>query len=558
MAQRLAGRLPERRRRPAVIVAAILRTPDRPGGPSCLFRTEPADRTSARQPGDRVMLKRSALALAAVLASLIETPAFASLDNDPFVYDPSFNYGVVLEDRFASPTTASYLLGLRIARADNGDLIAAGIVPAAYASAPPANNLGLVRYGPHGERLAWSAPSSQFVFFEDRYVDYPNSTSGNIGWVEDLKMINGRIYALTDSGGAQRDVRIAIFSDGGAFIDDMPAFTTGLDEVGAALIPYTYPTFDGSGNPITQQMLIAVATYATSIGRQIITMKRFVVSPLDGSLAVDSSFGISNNGAMDQPLPDSFCDAGANCSWFVTDGVAVRDTTNAPTLYLTGTVMTSGSESDAFVAAIDGYDGRMAGTFGHGDGIYVNYLEGSSYGVSVAVAPAADAANDVVYLASNTAESCGQKGAVTKLRAEVTLPEGTMTLPDFFWGDGGTRDIGGNPGSCGNVFTYLTRVVLDGDRLAFSGYESLVSTIPDPLFSVVRVSDGALTEFARAGFTPMRADGTPWGGAIFTDLVATGSGRYATTGFLYDDAAGDALLFGTAQLVSDRIFADGF
>lgn len=505
------------------------------------------------------MSKTSALALAAVLAGLGAKPATASpLDNDPFVYDPAFNYGLVLEDRFASPTTASYLLGLRLARAANGDVIAAGIVPAAYESSPPANNLGLVRYGPHGERLAWSAPSSQFVFFEDRYVDYPNSTSGSIGWVDDLKIIGGRIYALTDSAGGSRDVRIAIFTDGGAFVDDTPAFATGLDEVGAALIPYTYPTFDGSGNPVTQQMLIAVATYATSIGRQIITMKRFVVSPIDGSLAVDLSFGVSNNGAMDQPLPDAFCDAGANCSWFVTDGVAARDTINSPTLYLTGTVMTSASASNAFVAAINGYDGSMATTFGHGDGIYVNYLAGSSHGVSVAVTPAADAANDVVYLASNELESCGQKGAVTKLRAEVTTAQGTMTLPDFLWADGGTRDIGGNPGSCGNVYTYLTHVVLDGDRLAFSGYETLVSTIPDPLFSVVRVSDGTLTEFARAGFTPMRADGTPWGGAVFSDLVAMGDGRYATTGYLYDASANDALLFGTAELVSDRIFGDGF
>jgi hypothetical protein len=493
------------------------------------------------------MSKTSTLTLAALLASFIETPAFASLDNDPFVYDPSFNYGLVLEDRFASTTTASYLLGQRLARAANGDIVAAGIVPAAYQSSPPANNLGLVRYGSHGERLAWSAPSSQYAFYEDRYINYPNSTSGNVGWVEDLKIVGGRIYALTDSAAGSRDVRIAIFTDGGAFIDDMPAFTTGLDEVGAALIPYTYPTFDGNGNPITQQMLIAVATYATSIGRQIITMKRFVVSPLDGSLTVDLSFGVSNNGAMDQPLPDSFCDA-----------MAARDTTSSPTLYLTGTVLTSGSESDAFVAAINGYDGSMAATFGHGDGIYVNYLSGSSRGVSLAVAPAVDAANDVVYLAANTAESCGQKGGVTKLRAEVILPEGTMTLPDFFWGDGGTRDIGGNPGSCGNVYTYLTHVVLDGDRLAFSGYENVVSTIPDPLFSVVRVSDGVLTEFARAGFTPVRGDGTPWGGAVFSDIVAMGGGRYATTGCLYDASASDAVLFGTAQLVADRIFGDGF
>ena len=503
------------------------------------------------------MLKTHAIALAVLAAGLSAKPALASLDDDPFVYDPAFNYGLILEDRFAATTTASYLLGLHIARAANGDVVAAGIVPAAFQVSPPANNIGLVRYGANGERLAWSAPSSQFVFYEDRYVDYPNSTTGNVGWVDDLIALNGRFYALTDRVGAQRDVRIAIFTDGGAFIDDMPAFVTGLDETGAALIPYTYPTFDGSGNPVTQQMLIAVATYASGTGRQIITMKRFVVSPVDGSLDVDNTFGVSGNGAMDQPLPDAFCDAGSNCSWSVKDGVAARDDTASPTLYLTGTAATSGSSTNAFVAAINGYDGSLSASFGHGDGIYVNYLDGSSGGVSVAVAPAADPANDVVYLASDVAEPCGQRGAVTKLRAQVTLPEGTMTLPDFFWGDGGTRGIGGNPGSCGNVFTFLTHVVLDGDRLALSGYEYLVST-PDPLFSVVRTSDGALTEFSRAGFTPLRADGTPWGGAVFADLVATGGGRYATTGYLYDASAGNALLFGTAQLASDRIFGDGF
>lgn len=506
------------------------------------------------------MFKASVLSLAALGAGMSARPASASLDIDPFLYDPSFNYGFVVEDRFASTTTASYLLGLRIARAGNGDVVAAGIVPAAYQSSPPANNLGLVRYGPGGERVAWTSPTPAFVFYEDRYVDYPNSTSGNIGWVEDLKVVGGRIYALTDStfGAGNRDVRIAIFTDGGAFIDDVPAFTTGLDEVGAALIPYSYPTFDGSGNPVTQQMLVAVATYSSGLGRQIITMKRFVVSALDGSLAVDNSFGISGNGAMDQALPDSFCDAGSNCSWIVNDAAVARDDTNAPTFYLAGTVLTSASDSNAFVAAINGYDGSLSPAFGHGDGIYVNYLESSSSGVGVAVAPAADAADDAVYLASNASEACGQKGAVTKLRPQVTLPEGTMTLPDFTWGDGGTRGIGGNPGSCGNVYTYLTRVALDGERLAFSGYENIVGTIPDPLFSVVRVSDGMLTEFARAGFAPLRADGTPWGGGTFMDLVPAGNGRYATTGYLYDASANNALLFGTARLVSDRIFGDGF
>jgi hypothetical protein len=157
-------------------------------------------------------------------------------------------------------------------------------------------------------RVAWSSPTPDYSFFNNRYLDFPNSTVGNIGWVEDIKILDGRIYVLVDTGlpTGNRDVRVLIFSDGGAFIDSMPAFTTGLDEVGAALVPYCYLTFVG-GSRFCK--LVASATYATGVGRQIITMKRFIISAIDGSLVVDNSFGVSNNGAMYQPTSDSLCDA---------------------------------------------------------------------------------------------------------------------------------------------------------------------------------------------------------------------------------------------------------
>ena len=51
---------------------------------------------------------------------------------------------------------------------------------------------------------------------------------------------------------------------------------------------------------------------------------------------------------------------------------------------------------------------------------------------------------------------------------------------------------------------------------------------------------------------------TPWGHAVFADVAAAGNGRYVTAGYLYDAAAGDAVLFGTSRFSSDRIFGDGF
>ena len=474
--------------------------------------------------------------------------------SDPLVYDPAFNGGFTLEDRFAATTSATYLLGLHVALAGNGDTIVAGLVPPAFQSAP-ANNLGLVRYGPSGERVAWSNPDPAYAFFGNRYIAYPNSNF-IFSWVDDVKIVDGRIYVLTDVGalGNARDVVVMVFDDSGHLVQYMPAFSTGLDEAGAALLPNCYVAFIG-GPRICR--LVATATYTTGSSREIVTMKRFTIAAADGSLSVDNSFGVSNNGAIDHAAPDALCDAGSNCSWSIRDAVVLRGDTNAPTFYLAGTVSTSASASDAFVLGVNGYDGSLETGFGAGSGHYVNYLADASFGSSVAATTTGGQSSDVVYLASNAGESCGQGGRVTKLRAQVVLPGGTSTLPDFSWGDGGTRNVGGNPGSCGNAFTTLTRIALDGDRLVLSGYEYLTS-LPDPLFAIVRASDGALTEFARAGFPARHADGSPWGHAVFADVAAAGNGRYVTAGYLYDAAAGDAVLFGTSRFSSDRIFGDGF
>ncbi|MEO5559164.1 MAG: hypothetical protein ABIR10_05730 [Dokdonella sp.] len=492
---------------------------------------------------------------AVLFALVLMRSAGAALDNDPYVYDPSFNGGVVLEDRFAATTLDTSMIGLHLAKASNGDVIAAGLVPSAFQSSPP-HNLGLVRYGAGGERVPWASPTPIYSFFANHYVDFPNSPGGAIGWVHDLKIFRGYIYVLVDIGLAtgNRDVRVVVFDEGGAFVESVAAFTTGLDETGASLVPYCFFLFNGGPRSCK---LIATANYVTSSGRQTITMKRFEIAAGDGTLTVDNSFGISNNGAMDQIAPNSLCDAGSNCSWSIGAGTALRTDTSSPTIYLTGDVVTGTNATDALVVAVNGYDGSLSSGFGAGSGIYVNYTGNGGSGSAVIATTLGNASTDVVYLASNVFESCGIKGTVTKLRAQVALPGGPFTDPDIFWANGGTRDIGGNPGSCGNVYTSLTSLALDGDRLAVSGYEYLNDSSPSPVFSIVRVADGTLTEFARAGFPATHADGTPWGGAAFYDIVADGSGRFTTTGYLYDASANNASLFGSARFASDRIFGDG-
>ena len=106
----------------------------------------------------------------ALLAVVLMRTAVASLDTNPYIYDPTFNGGVIVEDGFVSTTVNSGLLGLKLAIAANGDIIAAGIVSAAFQTPPP-NNLGLVRYSANGGRVAWSSPTPAYSFFNNRYID---------------------------------------------------------------------------------------------------------------------------------------------------------------------------------------------------------------------------------------------------------------------------------------------------------------------------------------------------------------------------------------------------
>lgn len=486
--------------------------------------------------------------------------ANAALSTDPFVYDPQFNGGVVIEDRFAATTQDTHDQGLRVTIGGDGSVIASGLVGPAYQAPAPPGNFGMVRYGAAGERTPWASPTASYSYFDNHYVDYPNSSGVNIGWVSDMKAFRGYVYALVDVGPANgnRDVHVLAFRDGdGTFVGDTSAFASGLDEMGAALVPYCEHHLVVNNVPVLECNLVAIATYWTG-SRNVITMKRFSINPADGGLSVSTTFGISNNGAMDQAAPDALCDAGSGCSWIASSATVLRSADDVnPTLYLAGTVQTSATEHDGVVIAVNGSDGSLADTFGNGSGIYVNYQASSSNGVVIAASTSGDPATDVVFLVAETPESCGARVAVTKLRAQVSGPGGPQTLPDYSWGNGGTRDIGGNGGLCGNVYTNVWDTLLDGDRLVVVGYETN-GTFHEPLFAVVRAGDGALINYERGGFSPLRSDGSAWGGGVFASVAARGEGRYAVSGWLYDASAGNATLFGTASLVSDRIFGDDF
>jgi hypothetical protein len=91
--------------------------------------------------------------------------ANAASNTDPFAYDPQFNNGVIVEDRFASTTTSTAMLGERVYVSPhyngdpNGDIVAGGNVSAAYQGSP-GNNFGSVRYDYLGQRIGWGDPTA--------------------------------------------------------------------------------------------------------------------------------------------------------------------------------------------------------------------------------------------------------------------------------------------------------------------------------------------------------------------------------------------------------------
>jgi hypothetical protein len=513
-----------------------------------------------------------------VLASI----ARAASNTDPFAYDPQFNNGVIVEDQFASTTTSTTMLGERVFVSPhyngdpNGDIVASGQVAVAYQGSP-GNNFGSVRYDYLGQRIGWGDPTSAFTYYYNRYLDWPNLTTSTVSRVDDVKTFQGYVITLLDLGPAvSSGTYLRTYIDGGPNTNGgQPVYghtvNSGLISAGAGLVPYTYPTFDGAGNPITAYRLIVVETSTSSSGQRIITMKRYILDIATGNLTVDTSFGTSGSGMVDQVAPNSMCNAGTNCSWDVRAVTALRTDTSDPTLYLGGTAYarTSALRDDGVIVSVNGYDGSLNSSFGGllSTGFYVNHLANQSDVYALAATTSGAAASDVVYVTSSEGyTSCpAYPAAVTKLLAQT--PTGLhgflATAADGSFANGGTLEFGGELAGC-DYSTFPADMLVDGNRLVIVGSEELVPAVisaspPEvPLFAIVRAADGALTDYQRGVFSPLHANGTPWGGGTFNSVALRSSGHYAVTGTIVDASANSASLFGTAVVASDRIFGNGF
>jgi hypothetical protein len=515
------------------------------------------------------------------------SPAYASSSFDFHANDPGFNGGVALDDRFATgPDTPHY--AEKIVALPNGEVVVAGLVPTASQTGNiVGGNIGLVHYAQDGARIGWANPGAGYASYFNIYITYPNSALSTYSHIADMKVVGDYIYVLADyaSGSSDKDVHVIVFGTDGHFIGAYAAFTTGLYEFGAGLVPYHYTLIIG-GVPKTFTKLIAVATYNsgnvvepnnTQVPHWVVTMKRFSIGD-GGTLSVDNTFGHIGNGAIDQPLPVDFCnsDTTNRCSGSAAYVSGARTDTGTPTLYVLGNLAIANNKTDVFVMAVDGSSGDLLPAFGTG-GIYYQAVQyGSSYfgfvnyagpAKGIRVGAGADPGGDLLYVATadNAYVSCSDNGAaIYKLRANAGPPFNS-TLPDFSWAVGGKATVAAppqcDPAANSAASLRAAGIADDGSRIAVVG----VNGGGDAVLSLVRLADGKTTEFSVHPW--LRSDGSRWAGnnvangldSGFNDVVSAGNNRWTATGTMCDSTAAVACaLFGTTRLYSDEIFGDGF
>lgn len=511
-------------------------------------------------------IRRAICITMSLLCIVVSRQTCASLDTEPYVYDPTFNNGHVIDDRFAAATTENQQLAQRLVRLDNGDVVVAGLVPAAF-QANQTNglfNVGLARYGSDGSRVPWSEPTPAFSYFNNMYVDYPNNSQAEFSGIRDIKAIGGFIYVLVDAttfAGHQK-VSILAFSESGALVDDYMVLGTSLNGTGAGLATYYRPNCNGFFSCPT---IVAIATYALPSGRLAIIARRFKVSTPPtwlpfGTLSVDTLFGPFANGANDYSMPDFACAGHSQCSVRAVGVTAVREESGLPTLYVGAESLWSNGDADAVVLAIDGDSGDAITSFGN-VGFSWNPIDAGSSNNDVTVDVVAqsggnDPSADRIYTVSEVALPCpGSTGiGVVKL-----LGGSGATDPSF--GNSGELVFGGdsNP-SCDSILASSDSpfaAALDDARLVVVGEQgAAAATSPPraPLLSVVHAADGVVAGIYTQ--RPTRPDGTRWDTLHLRDVAVDGDGSFTSVGYLIDEDPTKPL-FGTTRFRSDRIFGDG-
>lgn len=491
---------------------------------------------------------RTWFATIALLAlSAWQSIAFAA---DPYTIDPAFPWQGFNPNNFSVSATLpnQSSAGKKIATLSDGTLVAASLVKKLDGSQTNAYwNIGLTRYDPvSGLALPWPNLPPAYAGIKPWDIVYPNVSNARFSWIQDIKVIDGRILVVANRAYEQDesdvDVRVVVFGEDGSFKSNNTVFgTTAAEYVGGMEV---YQTVTNVGQQIVRTNHVVVA--ATKSGNPPRPLFRRYELTAAGTL--EDKTGVVN-------LNTHYCaNTQLDCQ---PAGVALgaqvlQDV--PPKIYVLNRVFEAGT--GYFSVTRVNQNGVADATW---DSRRVRGNAASSI-VANAIAVRTAGAEEQIYVASNRTHSCRDGMEIDSLTSTGVI--------DQYIDVGGSDES--NPTICAMLSTsYSTALAIDGDRLALAGFDERLGPIGatetdvDATLSIVDISNAGLTlqnkqVFGYEDATTRYAHSGAWGVVATSGgrFVLAGDGRYFATET--DGSAGKTFSFILGLMPNDRIFASGF
>jgi hypothetical protein len=375
-------------------------------------------------------LRPRAIGRLAALAVLLAMPIAGYAED--YVADPTFNNGLIGADNFAS-STYDYRFGKKITRLDNGDIIAAGVVPG-VGTAAGHQKLGLVRYNQAGIRQTWSNPGGN-GFFNNEYVITPCTGSawcGDVKDVKDIRRFGNRVFVLADT----EDFHVELVGNNPPLPvwvanPSVDVYVFGID---GALQAYGVMDSDdyaaddsrtvlGGGIAVYDNAMFPTVTSLVYAGTGIVDG---IYRPRFARFKVESNGTLTSEVGAIEPAFGSLCAAGDFCQFAAIALGGRASTTSAPRIYIVGSRWHPGPGPgqigwdagwDVFVAGLNS-TGTPRTSFAT-NGLYTTEAfaaSSQSGGVNIAVDGAFSAiSQDEVFVVADVELPCRHGVAVMKL-----------------------------------------------------------------------------------------------------------------------------------------------
>ena len=512
--------------------------------------------------------------LASTIFGIVMSPVIAqslpqldaySPDGSPIAenygYDKAYGATGITYDRFSDSSSKNYS-GQKIARLDNGDVIVAGLVPRGGAFTV-ANQIGLVKYSPSGQRQTWTNVDPNFSRFSNQYIVYPNAGSGQPtgAFIEvvGLETHEGNIYVMANeqsANGAIHPIMMVFASNG--FFRGWWTFFPGGDT-----------NKPGRGFTISGSKLIVLGNDTTPSdipSRPRIWMSRYTIDA-NGNLSFDSNFG-DGGFAFYRASACTVAATAFPCSTYAGfEGIKAQAgvvVLASPKFYVAVTVTGSGTPSyDSVVLRFNGNGSRDTdfGVSSTGyDSAKIAFDDGGD-NADYAVALQTDyhlviplAYVDDIYLTVSASRATLRGIGVARFNGDGDL------VTSF--GSGGKILFGGCGSGAGNC-TFINvedvpwSMVKDGNRLAiggwYRGFDDSAHTIVRftyPMLAVVNSDTGTIENLS--GYSALI------GNAALYGIVGNGDGSFTGGGAIREVAAGSNLSYFSARFQSnDVIFHNG-